>query len=424
MKTDLFSWLRGTVDIELKGRFSERFLNLAYQENIPLFDVRVENGNIRARVELTAVKRLHSIAIRSHCTFRIRRRTGLPFFMAKMRMRPVLPLMAGVAVLLFMLVSSLIFSLEVDGPYPISDDDAARILALAEESGVAPGRCRWGIDMEAAGNNIMRGFPELTFAEIEEHGVHLVIRVVKRVDPDNEQTIKKPGDLVAICDGIVEDVLVRRGTAAVSPGDAVCAGDILIYGYSGRDPVAANGIVTARMWGKGYGECALREKYDKPTGDIARSFGIRINNGPYLHLAGAAASPYPKYNSSEKLYKTFIWRKTGMVVEILTREYGEIVACREERKQEDALMLARMRAENAARADLLNIFGGGAGAGLQIVSLSTEDIDLDDGLARASSIAEGIAEIGIYRRNPLYDNGSGIPNSGDPGSEELLEEVF
>ena len=34
MKTELPVFFHGAVDIEIKGRFSERFLNLAFQEGI------------------------------------------------------------------------------------------------------------------------------------------------------------------------------------------------------------------------------------------------------------------------------------------------------------------------------------------------------------------------------------------------------
>ena len=105
-------------------------------------------------------------------------------------------------------------------------------------------------------------------------------------------------------DGIIEDILVRRGTAAVSSGDAVCKGDILIYGWQGDLASAADGIVTAKLWGEGYGECALREEWTEPSGNEVISIGLKVDDGSFLHLAGAQESPYENYSVSEETEST------------------------------------------------------------------------------------------------------------------------
>jgi len=399
MRNDPAAWVKGTVEIEIQGRFMERFLNLAFQDNVRLTGIRRQGESIFAFAELDQVRKLRLIARRSHCPFRIRRRFGMPFILAFLRKRPVLPLMAAAAIFMFFFVSSFIFTLEVTGPYPISEEDRQLVLELAEAAGVKAGRSRWGVDMEKAVEYIRDGCGDLVFAEIEEKGVHLTIQVVKRVDIPEDQEQRPPRDMIAVCDGIIRDVLVRKGTAAVSPGDAVCAGDVLIYGYDGKQGVAADGIVTASLWGEGYGECAAEEKGQELSGRSVLSLGIRINGGAYIHLLGSANSPYEQYRIEETVYNRLMGRKTDMLVEIISRKYGEVVTFFASYTPEEARSAARKLAAENAYDDLKENYSMPPYGNLQIVEERTSDIDLGDGLARAHTVLEGMAEIGCYRQN-------------------------
>jgi len=398
MKNDLPGIFRGAVDIEISGRFSERFLNLAFQEGIELSHIHKQETSVLARVPLAHVHELRDIARRSHCPFRIRRRVGLPFTFAFLRRRPLLPLAAAAAVFLLSFISSFIFSMEVGGPYPVPPEDQQKVLQLAADVGVEPGHSRWGLDLEAAEQYILLNFPELVFVEIAEQGVHLTIKVVKRVNVAPEDAIKPPGNLVAACDGIIEDVLVRRGTAAVKSGDAVSRGDILIYGRQGGAEVAADGIVTANLWGEGYGECAELEEGSEPSGRTAIAIGLQINDGPLLHIAGAARSPYEMYQVSHQVARTIIWRKTGLTVEVILTEIGELLPFSIVYTPEEAILEARARAKENAYEDLLRLYGAAGGDSLRLIDTRIEDIALPDGLARAHAVYEGRAEIGVYQQ--------------------------
>ncbi|NLF80770.1 MAG: sporulation protein YqfD [Clostridia bacterium] len=398
MKNDLPGIFRGAVDIEISGRFSERFLNLAFQEGIELSRIHKKETSVVARVPLDHVHQLRDIARRSHCAFRIHRRVGLPFTLAFLRRRPLLPLAAAAAVFLLSFISSFIFSIEVGGPYPVLPEDGQKVLQLAAEAGVEPGRSRWGVDLEAAEQYILLNFSELVFVEIAEQGVHLMIKVVKRVDVAPEDAVKPPGNLVAACDGIIEDVLVRQGTAAVKSGDAVSRGDILIYGWQGGAEVAANGIVTANLWGEGYGECAELEEGSEPSGRTAIAIGVQIDSGPLLHLAGAARSPYEMYRVSHQVARTIIWRKTGPTVEVIFTEIGELLPFSIVYTPEEARLQARTRAKENAYENLLRLCGAADGDALRLTATRIEDIALPDGLARAHAVCEGRTEIGVYQQ--------------------------
>ena len=401
MKTELPVFFHGAVDIEIKGRFSERFLNLAFQEGIDLRGIEYQGEKILARVPLKDMSKLRIIARNSRCSFHIRGRFGLPFIVAFLRSRPLLPIMAAIAIFLFMFIYSFTFTLEVVGPYPVSEEDQAKVLALAAEAGIEPGHSRWGVDMDEAEKHILLGFSELVFAQVIQDGVHVQINVVRRVDVSPADQPKEPGHLVADFDGIIEDILVRRGTAAVSSGDAVCKGDILIYGWQGDQALAADGIVTAKVWGEGYGECALREEWTEPSGNEVISIGLKVDDGSFLHLAGAQESPYENYSVSEETESMLTWRKTWPTVEIVVRNISELVTIVNEYSAEESQIIARERAEENAYANLLQLLGKDEDAEITIIDKEIEDIDLDGDPSRAHVVLETQMEIGVY--SPLTE---------------------
>jgi len=96
--------------------------------------------------------------------------------------------------------------------------------------------------------------------------------------------------MVAGKDGIIEEILILDGQAAVEKGDVVAKGDVLISGIVIPQPspydfsevekeltpylVRARGIVKARVWYEGYGECKLREEKTIFTGRERRTIHL------------------------------------------------------------------------------------------------------------------------------------------------------
>ena len=195
--------------------------------------------------------------------------------------------------------------------------------------------------------------------------------------------------------------MVRRGTAAVSSGDAVCKGDILIYGWQGDQALAADGIVTAKVWGEGYGECALREEWTEPSGNEVISIGLKVDDGSFLHLAGAQESPYENYSVSEETESMLTWRKTWPTVEIVVRNISELVTIVNEYSAEESQIIASERAEENAYANLLQLLGKDEDAEITIIDKEIEDIDLDGDPSRAHVVLETQMEIGVY--SPLTE---------------------
>ncbi|MEG2213511.1 MAG: sporulation protein YqfD, partial [Clostridiales bacterium] len=140
----------GAVDIEIIGQEPERFLNLALARNLDISGVRRDStGRLYLRLALGDMGYLRELSRLSHCRFRICRRYGLPFLLRFIRHRPMLPVAGFCCLFLLIWLSSLVWGIEIVGPYPISPERQQRLLFLSEQAGVSLYASRWGMDLEA-----------------------------------------------------------------------------------------------------------------------------------------------------------------------------------------------------------------------------------------------------------------------------------
>ena len=106
---------------------------------------------------------------------------------------------------------------------------ARLILERAEECGVCFGAPIRELRSEQVKNHLLWALPELKWAGVNVNGCNAVITVAERQRVE-EPEAEGPGDIVAAMDAMVTDILPQTGTALVSPGQAVRAGDVLISG--------------------------------------------------------------------------------------------------------------------------------------------------------------------------------------------------
>ena len=153
------------------------------------------------------------------------------------------------------------------------------ILEQAAACGVRFGASRRALRSEQVKNRLLGAIPELRWAGVNTQGCTAVISVALRDTGEAEQAAL-PGDIAAVCDGVVTEVYSRTGTAAVKPGQAVREGQVLISGATdlGRT------LRLDRAEGEVYGltrrelETVLPGKtlQLQPTGRVVRKFSLLI----------------------------------------------------------------------------------------------------------------------------------------------------
>lgn len=137
----------------------------------------------------------------------------------------------------FWLISSLfVWDIQVTGNYQVTDDV---FYSFLEQEGIHTGMRRSELNIGELEKQIRRKFSQVTWTSGRLDGTRLVIEV-KENDmsvPEVVQDAAGAGkDLVAECNGVITDMIVRCGVPKVSIGSEVAKGDILV---EGRIPIYA-----------------------------------------------------------------------------------------------------------------------------------------------------------------------------------------
>ncbi len=267
-------WIKGSVTCGIKGEDSHRFMNLCRNRGIYLRNVYVSgevgsegktekspslNGQPEPEmtvfdISLNDFWKLRPVVKKSHCVPRVLRRKGLPFVLQRSKRHPFF--YSGILLLLVLLyiLSSRIWDIEIQGNLKYSDQ---RLVEFMSEVGIHTGMAKSMVDSKWLEDELRLKYNDISWVSAKITGTKLVVQIKEADLKADEEKSAAPGDIVADSDGMIESIVVRRGTAAVAPGDWVRAGDVLIYGkvdifnddgsVGATHPVRADGDVTARI---------------------------------------------------------------------------------------------------------------------------------------------------------------------------------
>lgn len=222
----LLRWVRGEVDVRVRGAELERFLNRCAQQAIELERIqRTELDALETRLSVRQFRALPGAHRRSRCRIHILRKRGLPFVWHRYRFRWGLWLGLAVCILTCVELKTRIWVVRTE----ISDNlDEYAVMRLLSEYGVHTGVPSKGIDAEAVRVHMLRETEDLAYFNVNVEGCVLTV-TAGDVDPVPEVE-QKSGvrDVVAIKDGVIQKQIIHRGTPKFGTNDAVIRGQILV----------------------------------------------------------------------------------------------------------------------------------------------------------------------------------------------------
>jgi len=285
MAGKLFDQVGGIIKVTVKGKNLEKIINIASTRGIYIWDIKKNGDSMNLRVRSSGFDALKTIADENGFNLEIIEKQGLPFFTRVIKRRLGFVSGALIFVLALYLMSSFVWFIELSGNKKV---DSSKILVTAAKYGIYKGAAKWNFSRENVEEGILKDINELSYVRIDIRGVKAKIEVVEKILPHDE--ITGPCNIVANKDGVIHEMLVLEGEARVKEGDVVGKGDILISGmifppqentndiFSNNESieqeiapqpytVRARGIIKARVWYEGYGECKLRTSILNPTGN-------------------------------------------------------------------------------------------------------------------------------------------------------------
>lgn len=388
-------FITGYLIVAVQGQNTEKFINLAIRQHIPLWDLQRSPTGASLKVDLDSFFELRHLARQTQSRLQIRRKAGLPFFFNRLTKRR--GLIAGICLFIIALYvfSSIILFIEVQGNENL---EAAYIRDLAAAAGVVPGLFKERLDRNEVVAQMLMAEPKLEWVGLHLQGTRLVIEVVEQIKPPVE--IDAHAHLVAAKDGLVTDVLVIVGEASVEAGETVKRGQLLIKGYLSPAsqyapeneeeitpvPVRARGEVTARVWYEGYGEAALTEVTRTRTGSQASGWSLLVDGNSVLRV-GRNNISYQHYDT-ETSSKRLLERIISIPVEIVTETYYEVAVTEKQLTPEQAKEIATERARKLAQLQLP--------PGEIVENITVKEIELNkEGFVGVQFILETIENIAV-----------------------------
>lgn len=255
--------------IRVEGLSLERFLNIASQAGVKVFDVkRVSYTVLYAGLSARGYRKLIKI-VPERYTLTAGRRRGLPFGAMWLFRRKAL--LAGLLVVALGVVAAaqFVWDVQVNG---LGAYEGNKIKAELAGKGIRPGVYKGNIDLKGITTDMIIAHDEIAWMNIGFKGVSVVVKIVPADMPPEVYDENTPCDIVAKKDAYIEKVIPLAGRAVVKPGDTVRAGDKLITGLV-WDPglprmmFAARGKVLASVWYKGEESAPVYRETREKTGN-------------------------------------------------------------------------------------------------------------------------------------------------------------
>ncbi len=319
----LMKYFRGYVEVALWGYAPERFFNLCSNHDILIWDLRQDGDVYYFYISVDGFRCLKPLLRKSGTHIKISKKSGVPFFFFRYRRRKILFLSIFVCMALLFALSRFIWKININGNDSVTDDS---LLQFLEEKNSAYGTHISDIDCTKLEEEIRSCFKSIIWTSVKREGTTLTIDVQENLVvssqplgtqlPEELKEQEQQGyDLLALHDGTIESIYVRKGTPLVAQGDAVKKGDVLV---SGALPIYDDsGTLTDYQYCTADADIQLKTTYTYQD-RFAKKHKERVYSGQTEHRYGVS------FGDS---YFQIPWKKPGFTQYTLLDTRTQIRLC-------------------------------------------------------------------------------------------------
>lgn len=313
----------GKVVVEINILKPERFLNILWNENIHVINVkRIDVATIQITIDYNYYEDVIQIVKRLNGKIKIVGSKGILFLVGKLKSKFFLTIGGGIFVILLLYFSTFVWSIEITTKQNVSPYEIRQQLYSL---GIKPGISKKSINFKDIEKKLENMNSDILWLRARVEGSTLKITIEEKVNPP-EVKEEKYGNLVAKMDGEVRRVYAFSGRSTVHIGEYVHAGDIIIEGINGKEEepyeVAPDGVVMANtfyeksMVAKVNG-AELKRTGEKDSDIYLTLFGKKI----YIKKAIKDFKDYDKIEESGKLItKINYYEKNKFPIELTKEE--------------------------------------------------------------------------------------------------------
>lgn len=351
----ILNFIKGFVQLSVRGFFIERFLNICMHRDIYLWDVKRRGQHqVHVKMSINGFRSLRPIARKTHTSVHILEKHGLPFLLHRHKKRKAFLVGAVMAVALLVYLTSFVWVIEVTGNVAV---DTGQILAALEKNGLKEGKLRRSIDVAALQNQMMLDIDELSWLWVDIKGTKATVEV-KEKKPIPEIVDKDtPCNLVAAKRGLVTSVVATYGEKMVKVGDVVEAGDLLVSGvvgsrFEGVRYLHSSGSIKARTYYEKEGEFPCVKVNMPRTGKKISKNTLHLFDFK-VQLYAKGQPPYTYYETEHAVHRMNLGGNNFLPFYVTTDTYYEQLRQEEPLTPEQAAEIGKAQLE----ADIESTFG-------------------------------------------------------------------
>ncbi|MBB6630504.1 sporulation protein YqfD [Clostridium algidicarnis] len=286
---------KGTIEVEVQCLIPERIINLLWNKGVIIKNVRKVNiSTVRFYIAIKDYKYLEEAAKVTNSKIRITSRSGIYFFIIKIKKYLGLAIGSVLFLVLIYYMSTFIWSIEIETEKYLSPYEVRKYLM---DLGVKPGIKKKDASV-AKIEEEMKKREDIMWIRARVEGSKMKIKIAERKSPPIIEEDNSTNNIISKMDGEVIRVYTVSGTALVKPGDLVKKGDILINAEQGKEGATyitkAEGDVMAKTFYEFNKSIKLKGTVKEPTGNMKEEIYISIF-GKRLYLK--------KYNNEYKDFK-------------------------------------------------------------------------------------------------------------------------
>lgn len=224
-------FLSGYLRICIEGYSPERFLNLCSYHGIYLWNLRPCGHAYEMNISVKSFRRLKPIIRKTGTKVIIRERRGVPFFLHKYRKRKLFFCGLFFCIACIYVMSLFIWNIHIDGNKARTDEV---LLEFLDSRKIHHGMLKSRVDCDRIVKDIRKEYNDIIWVSAYIRGTRLMINVKENTDRvmDDIKAAETalPMDIVAEKDGVILQIITRKGVPLVHVGDEVKKGDILVSG--------------------------------------------------------------------------------------------------------------------------------------------------------------------------------------------------
>ena len=228
MQTEKIDCLaRGYVRFTVTDGFPETFFAECKKREVELWGVSSVARGLSATVKKENISLLYECAKKAGMEININKRGGLLYVISRYRLRIGVPVGFLLGLIVFLFLTSVVWSIEIYGNETISEYDITEVL---NENNVKVGSFTENIDCKAVELELQERIDGIMVVTVNIFGCKVFVGVTEGISAPEITDEKQYTNLVAAKDGEIVRYDVLEGDGELKVGSPVVKGDLLVSG--------------------------------------------------------------------------------------------------------------------------------------------------------------------------------------------------